>query len=670
VDFFAHQDAARKRTMWLVALFLLAVALIITAVHISASLLYFGYLAKNGLADTWSLWDPYVFAASALGTIFVIATGSFFKIAVLRQGGGEAVARMLGGRPVEPGTRDPDERRLLNVVEEMAIASGIPVPAVYLLKDEKSVNAFAAGFSTDQAVIGVTRGCLSLLSRDELQGVIGHEFSHILNGDMMLNLRLMGTIHGILLIALIGYVLMRSSRSSRKGGGQIVLAGGVLFLVGYIGVFIGRIIKAAVSRQREFLADSSAVQFTRNPDGLSGALKKIGGLIFGSRLDTPRAEEASHLFFSNGLKRGFFNAMTTHPPLDERVRRLDPSFDGRFPVVDAGKLDRRSPRTSVPGGPGVATPAPVAAGLAGAPAHGPSETGAAGPAFPGPAYPAREGGPGLDPAAATARVGTLDPAHLDHAARLLSGLGKPLVDHARDLPGAMVIIYAILMSHEEEIRTRQLTSLRGSTEAFVHGNLPGVLETLDRAPREARLPLMDIAIPALCRLSDQQFHSFYQNVAMLVKADEKIDLFEFALQHALRRHVAPHFGTFRAPQIRYRSMSRAAAHVSVLLSAMAWSGQAGPDMATSAFQAGKDQLGPGSDGVRPLPPERYTLEAVGRALDELARAAPAVQRRLIAAGTACVIHDRKVTQEEAELLRAVGDALGCPTPPFIPGVEI
>ena len=266
--------------------------------------------------------------------------------------GGEVVARTLDGRPINSNTQDLNERRLLNVVEEMAIASGVPVPTVYLLENDKSINAFAAGFTPADAVIGVTRGTMELLNRDELQGVIAHEFSHVFNGDMRLNIRLMGVLHGITVIAMIGYVILRGTSGSRKGGGlAILLLGGSLVVIGFVGVFFAKLIKSAVSRQREFLADASAVRYTRNPDGIAGALKKIGGLVYGAKIKSPRAEEASHFLFADGLraKISSFQALATHPPLTERIRRIDAGFDGRFPTVEyPGPTRTVTPKPSIP----------------------------------------------------------------------------------------------------------------------------------------------------------------------------------------------------------------------------------------------------------------------------------------------------------------------------------
>ena len=368
MDFFENQEAARTKTRWLVFLFFIAVVFIIFSVYIAVRLIFFGLETKFGLeaAAAWGMWSPELFLAVTVVTLAIVSLGSLYKIVSL-SGGGETVAGLLGGRPLDPNTTRLEERRLLNVVEEMALASGMPTPTVFVLPKEMGINAFAAGFTPSDAVIGVTEGSLQNLSRDELQGVIGHEFSHILNGDMRLNLRLMGVIHGILVIALIGYWMLRSvrftggsgNRKSSGSGAIVLLAISLLLVIGWIGVFFGRLIKSAVSRQREFLADSAAVQFTRDPGGLAGALKKIGGFVAGSKLETPHAEEASHFYFSNGLRPAFLQMLATHPPLATRIRRLEPGWDGVFPdaKLAPGELPSTTPELAVAG----------VSGLAGAP---------------------------------------------------------------------------------------------------------------------------------------------------------------------------------------------------------------------------------------------------------------------------------------------------------------
>ncbi len=348
MDFFQSQDAARKKTKFLVVYFVVAVIGIIIAIYslLFPVLKYGEQKGRQGgsVYDTRPIqqlrrpgfFQPDWFLMVAAGVSGVILLGSGYKTLLLSCGG-DAVARSIGGRRVDPNTGDADERKLINVIEEMAIASGIPVPEVYVMDEEPGINAFAAGKTFSDAAIGVSRGAMKLLNRDELQGVIAHEFSHILNGDMKLNLRLIGVLHGILVLAIIGRVILRSAaysgRSSRddRGAGAIFMILGLgLLVIGYIGVFFGHLIKSAVSRQREFLADASAVQFTRNPDGIGGALKKIGGLSYGSQLLSAHAEEVSHMTFGNSLPSGFMQSLATHPPLADRIKAIDGNWDGKF----------------------------------------------------------------------------------------------------------------------------------------------------------------------------------------------------------------------------------------------------------------------------------------------------------------------------------------------------
>jgi len=342
MDFFQRQDNARRRTRWLVAYFVGAIFGIACTFYVVALPPYF----HGNPEEVGSLWHPELFQVVVSVVLIVIALGSLIKAIKLRKGG-KAIALALGGRPLTAPATDPDERELQNIVEEMSIASAVPMPTIYVLDREPGINAFAAGFRPEDAVIGVTKGAMQFLTRDELQGVVAHEFSHILNGDMRLNLRLVAWLHGILCIAIAGQGLLAGARrcvawTSRgdevnKAGlglfffGSIV--GVIIYGLGSIGMFFGHLIKSAVARQREFLADAAAVQFTRNPMGLASALKKIGGLAHGSRIRSPMAEEASHMFFGNSLRGSWFGIFATHPSLKKRIKLLDPNFEGRFPQV-------------------------------------------------------------------------------------------------------------------------------------------------------------------------------------------------------------------------------------------------------------------------------------------------------------------------------------------------
>jgi Zn-dependent protease with chaperone function len=663
VDFFTHQDRARRNTRRLVVLFVLAVAAIVAAVYLAVVVFLMTteagrFVVENGIGA------PEVLFPVVAGTLFVIAAGSGYKTLQL-SAGGPVVGRLLGGRPLAPNTTDADERRVLNVVEEMAIASGSAVPDVYLLGEEQSINAFAAGKTPADAVVGVTRGTTQLLSRDELQGVVAHEFSHILNGDMRLNLRLIGVIHGILVISMIGYFVMRTGGGSRSsgrkkgGGGAIVLLGLALYVIGWIGVFFGRLIKAGVSRQREFLADAAAVQFTRNPLGIGGALKKIGGHGAGSRIHHRRAEEASHMFFSNALKKSFLGLTATHPPLDERIRRIDPSFDGTFPAVESPPAERqvkaaedgRRPEARPAGHramPGFPFPA-AAAALAGA------EPGA--------------GGAHRQAAEVSASVGTLDTAHLAWAAALLAELPADLRQATREPAAARALTFALLVDADPEVRVRQLEALGESAEAEAALETRRLLPRLEPLRPEARIPLLDLALPALRRLSPEQYRSYRATVRALADADGRVSLFEYALHRMLLRHLDPHFRGPRKRSVQFYSLRQLGTEVSCLLSLLARAGAragTGADEAAAAAVAASARELAGT-GVEPtlLGSEACALRDLDPALERLALAAPRLREAVLRAAVAAVVADRQVTPEEGELLRAIADGLDCPVPPFL-----
>lgn len=656
MNFFERQEEARRSTRRLVGLFVLAVALIVVVVYLAVAAV--SLWIKDIEVDLWSLT---AFGWIAAATLTVIVAGSLYKIAALR-GGGQTVGRMLGGRPVQPNTRDFKERRLLNVVEEMALASGMAVPSVFVLDEEKGINAFAAGFGPADTVIGVTRGCLDLLSRDELQGVVAHEFSHALNGDMRLNLRLMGLLHGILVIAMIGYWLLRSqSRSGRekKGGGAAPFLLGLAFMaIGSIGVFFGRLIKSAVSRQREFLGDAAAVQFTRNPPSIAGALKKIGGLPAGSRIANSHAEEASHLFFGNGLGKGsgltarLDNLLATHPPLAERIKRIEPGFDGRLPEVDAeatAKAQQRAAEEEDRGG-----FVPALAAVAARPADGP------------PAPRSVD----LHPELIAGSIGTIDQAHIAHAASFMAGLPPLLRDTVREPSGACAIVFGVLLDRDVAVRRVQLGELRGAVDGAMYAETVKIQAALDQCPTEARLPLIDLALPALRRLSEAQHRAFRSAVERLIAADAKLSLFEFTLQRVLLRHLEPHFHPAPPPPVAYGSLRAVSRQASLLLSILAHAGQAQPQRAAPAFARGAEHLGATRVVASFLPLDQCGLADVDRALGELAKASPAIKLKLLESCAATIAFDRRVTIQEGELLRAIADSLDCPMPPFLPGQSL
>lgn len=644
MDFFERQDKARRNTKLLVFYFIVAICLLILSGY-AAVLAIFG---RDGVSDamgesTFTLWQPGLFLWSTVGTLSVILIGSVSKTLQLSKGG-SAVAQMLDGRLINSNATEANERKLLNVVEEMSIASGIPVPQVYLLENEDGINAFAAGHSTSDAAIGVTRGGMQMLSRDQLQGVIGHEFSHILNGDMKLNVRLMGLIFGILCLTVVGRVLLRT----RGKKNPLPLLGLALIVIGGIGVLFGRLIQAAVSRQREFLADAASVQFTRNPDGLAGALKKIGGLSSGSKLETPHAQEASHLFFANGLRIAASGLMATHPPLEERIRALDPAFDGEFPEVEPPKMAEPPP---IPVEPRRAQPPPLPPPL---PVVGADIIGAV-----------------VSAQALLPDVGRPTTRHLEYAADLRQSLPEALKSAARDPLGASALIYTLLLSHDPATREKQGADLAAATsDPIVHETLALWPET-QNVSVEMKIPLVDLALPALRQLSPAQFHEFRSAVCALIESDRQTDLFEYMLQKIVLRHLEPSFVHTPKRVTQYYDLKPLTADCGVLLSAMAYAGQSDPAQAQAAFVRGAQLLSRIAKSEVPFFPKvDCDLPRLDAALDRLALAVPQIKKNVLNACAETVAADGILQRPEAELLRAIADSLDCPIPPFIPSASV
>jgi Zn-dependent protease with chaperone function len=650
MDFFERQDKARRNTKLLIVYFIAGVSLLIVAIYVALLVAFTWAGARQHAGEVQALnwWNPQLFMGTTLGTLAVITIGSLFKTMQLSRGG-SAVATMLGGRLLNPNTTEPDERKLLNVVEEMALASGVPVPQVYVMDQESGINAFAAGHSTSDAVVGVTRGCMKLLTRDELQGVIGHEFSHILNGDMRLNMRLMGLIFGIFCIAVIGRVLLHA-RGGRRDKNPLPLVGLIFLALGGIGVLFGRLIQAAVSRQREFLADAAAVQFTRNPSGLAGALKKIGGLAHGSKLEAPHASEASHLFFGNGMSAPLIGMMSTHPPLPERIRAIEPGFDGKFPKVSATagreiEADRITGKSRPP-----AMPFPF--GIPGMPQSG---TGA------GAMLP-----PVIAAAAVLPNLGEPTTLHLRYAEELRNSFSPPIQAAAHDTLGASVLIYGLLLSSDLELRKRQLDILASATSRMVRQETEQLLPEVGRIAIRAKLPVVDLALPALRQLSLSQYEQFTDAIRRLTDSDDQIDLFEYVLQKTVLRHLEPQFKPARKPVVQYYTLGPLASDCVVLLSALAHAGSDDATKVSAAFQQGASRLSQLAHvPFEVVPSADCGLAQVDAALKRLNEAAPQIKKNVIQACALTVAADGVIQEMEAELLRAIADALDCPIPPFV-----
>lgn len=653
-DFFQNQELARKKSFLLVTYFSLALLLIIVATY---AFMVVGLPAAGvDVQFQNGFYNPLLFF-SVVGTVIAIIGGAtLFQLMKYRRGGGTLVAELLGGELVISSTKDHQKKKLLNIVQEMSIASGVPVPAVYVMQ-ESGINAFAAGYGIDDTVIAVTQGCLDTLNRDELQGVVAHEFSHILNGDMNLNLRLTGVLYGLHVLSVIGYLLLRllgssggskkSSSDKKKGGGEgllivILLAGFAFMVLGFLGEVIGKLIQLAFSRQREFLADASAVQFTRNPHGVAGALKKIGGFSSSSHIHSGNAKSISHMFFADGLKKGFSNLMSTHPDLVTRIQRIDPSFKGDFPEV---KVQRSAASADA-----------HQQMFAAASVFEKREQKGEQPVFP------------VDKKATLKSVGTFEPEHVAYAAALLESIPSEIMDATRDTYSARMVVFILLISKDESVAQKQFETLTSHLSSNEFSQTKKLHSLRDRIRPQHRLALVELALPSLGQMSSSQYLDFLKIVHILVQADNRIDAFEFVVRQFLKRQYDRVSGMKEARGARAASQLRR--EVSLLLSTIARQGAPENDtLAQEAFRKGISRFASAS-GVSPLSTSMESLDndtylALDKAVDVLSRANAKCRKAVIEACSQCVMHDEKVTLEEFELIRAVGEMMGIPIPPHI-----
>ena len=643
MSFFEQQYKARKRTGRLVLLFLIAVVLTVTALNAAA---YF--IARFSFPEeyllTLEVWlnEPYWVWITGV-TLLVIVIGSLRTLFKL-SGGGRSVAQMVGARRIKMSSQDPHERRLINVVEEMSIASGTPVPALYVMDEENRINAFVAGYRANQAVLVVTRGTLETLDRDELQGVVGHEYSHILNGDMRINIRLMAALAGILVLGQLGGFMLRgmrfSGRGGKGGGGAPVLAAALaLFAIGYIGLFFGRLIKAAISRQREYLADASSVQFTRNPAAIAGALWKIKTGA-GSRLVNSHAEDMSHMCIAESLK--FSALLATHPPLDDRINAVDPHF------LTKKKFEKPKPPAPAPADP---IPAPGGAGAPG------DAMGLAG----GESVPITATTEGV-----TASVGNPSAQHMDYAHHLHAALPVMLLNAAHSDGEAVLVVYALILAgtHDEAMGIALPMVKAHEGEAGVEKTRELIL-AVERIGARGRLPLLDIVLPELKELPSDARSRFLGTVKALIKVDKRFTLFEFVLATILTNHLADDAG--KADRIKYDKADPVLDEIRVLMTVLARVGADSPAAASQAFAQVMRYFT--NQTLTPADKAEFTPERLSEVLTKLSLLSPLVKQTVIAACTDCVLHDGKVMPAEAELLRATALTLDCPMPPLISDTE-
>ncbi|MGK0442086.1 MAG: Zn-dependent protease with chaperone function [Pseudohongiellaceae bacterium] len=657
MNFFSEQDQARRNTKWLVVLFMAAVIALIIVTNVLVAVTFW---VMDGQMEDYSHAAELLQHSDATGLAVYFNWQNFGKISLAvcgvlgcvmgfkwlqLSGGGKRVAESLGGRRINPNTDNANEKRVLNVVEEMALASGMPVPAVYLLQGEKGINAFAAGKTPSDAVIGVTQGAVEQFDREQLQGVVAHEFSHILNGDMRLNLQMITLLSGILFVGSVGELLMRSGgghrsyHSTRRSGNAKVMALGLAFLViGWLGSFFGGLIKAAVSREREFLADASAVQFTRNPQGIADALKIIGGYSGSSRVFSSNANETSHMFIAEAL--GSWASFDTHPPLDKRIRKIEPRWNGQM-ISRVMRVEQ--PKASGSAIHGVKDrKAQAAMAAVAAAAHVASNKAAA------------ANGVGQRPDAAFTVTAVA------MAEQQIKGIPQGLKKLAQEPLGASSLVYSLLLDADEAICQQQMSYISATQVqglGLLCQHIKNDVAGLDGA---LRLPLLALAMPALKMMSAPQYKQFKKTLLLMIRADKKFEIFEWSLFQLVRHYLDAEFEKVKSSKPQYKQVKQVANEYALVLSALTRFGHDDDQDMQRAFSRAANTAG--LYNIELMNKERCGMDDFIKAVNKLANCYPLLKPKLLKGFADCVKHDGEIKPIEKEVIAAIAAVMDCPQP--------
>lgn len=654
MDFFTQQDKARKFTKILLLYLFIAIACIVLAVNL---VIYFFFIFLEFYPYTPENWfsDGVVYYISA-ATIGLILLGSLYRWKKLKAGG-HAVAVMMGAKRIDLHTTDYKERQFINVVEEMSIASGVPLPTIYVLENEQGINAFVAGYQPTEAVIVATKGTIEKLNRAELQGVVAHEFSHILNGDMQINIKLIAILAGILMISVVGKILVprtftgrryghnsyvsSSRRTGGRNGSAIIILGLALQLLGFIGLMFGRLIKSAVSRQREFLADAAAVQFTRNPEGIASALNQIRTAGVGSLIESAHAEDLSHMCFSQPLNKGFISLgfskwMATHPPLEDRIKAIDPVFLSREKARQLSPKNKQNEQSRAEVSVEEKNRAVTTVG--GMEALMPAA---------------------LSALAVTQTVGQVQQAHMDYATKVHASFSDELLDAVHGTASAKIVIILLILA-KMELKTG-VAVLRGSIDKQEESLLKRHKDEVFSLDLSLRLPLFDLLLPALKLMSDEEKTDFISLCKRLIKSDKRYTLFEFILLTLLEQHLSS--DAAKNIKIKYYSFKPLKDDLNLLLSVIAHCGGVNEQLREQAYKKVAATFVMDSNGL--LPMKDISTGKIKQSLTRLNQLSPLLKRNVIEACADIAIEDGSIKTTELELLRAVSESLNCPMPPLI-----
>ncbi len=631
MNFFERQAMARRQTYYLMFLFVIAVIAMIVIID-------FAFLLMGAPPEAMLPFSILI----AVGVV----CASLVRLFMLHVAGPASIGKQLGASQIEEGTQDPTHQRLRNIVEEIAIASSVPVPQIYILKDEESINALAAGFSPSDAVVAVTKGALTNLNRDELQGVVAHEFSHVLNGDMRLNLRMMSLLFGITFVALCGKrIIYVALRSRSKNALKLLMAGGALFVFGYLGVLCARLIKASINRQREYLADASAVQYTRLTVGLTGALKKIALSENGSAIQKVSSEEVSHMFFSDSA---IISLIKSHPPIIDRIKALDPKFDTAALGSIAAKQSESWIKFSNNSNPDAKSQKNFASYI---------------DKLDQIVATAQAAVPSVTPAVVIEKIGAPTVDHYDQAANMIAGISPVLQQAARNYYGVFPLLFAMLYAKDEKTQAIQNQALLASYSKAVDDSTRAFSVEVGKIDASQRLPLLSLAFPALRQHPQSEIVRFMETVQAMIHADGEVSLHEYCLGHLLSMQIRDLLTPGAAVNAGNIKLQNAATPVSVLLTVLAQSGTDDRAVAEQAYLAGMSHALP--DVQIDYQPKEYIPSALDAVWPDLEHLDLTSKARLIEAVVMTIQFDKKISINEAELLRAICASLHCPLPAIV-----
>ena len=651
MDFFTQQEKAKRYTKVLLLYFIFAISLIIVSLNV---VIYYFFMFLEFYPYTPADWFSGGVVYYISGAAFLlILSGSVFRWIKLKSGG-HAVAAMVGAKRLDLHTSDDKQRQLINVVEEMSIASGVPVPGLYILESEVGINAFVAGYLPTEAVMVVTAGAINNFTRNEMQGVVAHEYSHILNGDMQINIRLMSMLAGILMISSLGHLLMRGERRSfrSKESSGLAVLGFLLLLIGYIGVFFGRLIKAAVSRQREYLADAASVQFTRNPEGISSALNRIREVSAGSYMKSAYAEEMSHMCFAQAFNMLVTNWMATHPPLIDRIKRIDPSYVARIKARELNKKYNQKPSQKNMGDNEVTTQ-PATASVSNNPVLGSvmsfTETVSPEP---------------ISSSELLDTAGKIDESHIAFAVKIHNAFSDELMQSIHQIETARVILLNMIL-----VRMNLDEGMQYLKSKISEGELKVIYEFNDEISgleNFQRLPLFEMLLPTLKQMNESDKMIYLDLCEGFIKSDKRYTLFEFVLFSILKKNLSPDAG--KDIKIKYHSFKSVKKELQLIFSVMAHSSQCSADVRNESYGKVVQSFFAVSDreSLKLLDYKEITPKKMTAAFQSLSQLSPILKRSVLESSADIAMHDGQLKYAEAELLRAIGDLLSCPLPPLLP----